>query len=343
MRSAALSLLLLAIASSASAQDFSAQRLHLAPDATSGFFVVQRGRTAGAGAANVSLAFDYANDPLVLESTAGIEPGYSPVSGKLLTDQSTLHAMFALGPTSWLELGAEVALIVAQQGERLAGLPDPNAIDGSAGLGPIRLVPRAMLINTAKPDTDYPIALSVGIDATLPTGSGERLQGGQTELAPIASVELGTPDALVLAGNFGYAFRPDERELLGVRADSEILWGVGVSMPIVSVLRASAEVTQNLATEALFSTLLNMSGFLAAAGVGIGLDDDALTPDYRLLVRIGFEASRSSSVVWRDTDDDAVPDWQDECPTEKEDHDGFSDDDGCPDTVREYIESMPVR
>lgn len=325
----------------ADVRGFSAQRLRPAADATGGFLVTQRGRTIGADALNASLAFQYARNPLVLSSTEGVEPGYGAANGKLVTSQSALHLLLAVGPTAWLELGVDFPFIVQQAGEPLAGLPDPNEIDGAAGLGDIRLVPRAMVIDTRTPATDYPVAVSVGVDATLPTGSPTRFQGGQAELLPLAALEVDSPEDVRLAGHIGYAYRPRQRAVLGVQADSAVAWSAGISVPAGKYLRLSAEVAENLSTEALFGATVTHGPLVATAVVGVGLTDDALTPDHRLLLRVGYVVSRSASLVWRDKDGDTVPDWQDECPGRKEDLDGFKDSDGCPDSVRDYIESMP--
>ncbi|MDI1479957.1 tetratricopeptide repeat protein [Polyangium sp. y55x31] len=39
----------------------------------------------------------------------------------------------------------------------------------------------------------------------------------------------------------------------------------------------------------------------------------------------------SEDTAWRDADHDRIPDDRDLCPSEPEDQDGFTDDDGCPD------------
>lgn len=323
------------------AAPFSAQRLRPVPDSATGFVATQRGRTVGAEALNAGVAFNYARNPLVLESTSGIDPGYTPVSGKLLTSQSTLHLLMVAGPTQWLELGFDLPIVVQQAGDALAGLPDPNPVSGKAGLGGIRLVPRAMVLDTRSPANDYPIAISVGLDTTLPTGAGTRYQGGQAELLPLLAMEIATPDDLRLAANAGYGFRPSERELLGVTADSAPAWAIGLSAPAGKYLRVSGEVARNLSTEAHLGATFGYEQLRVSGSVGIGLRGDALTPDHRIFVRVAYLVAESASLVWRDKDGDSVPDWKDECPTQKEDLDGFSDTDGCPDTVRDYIESMP--
>ncbi|MFH2007308.1 MAG: OmpA family protein [bacterium] len=59
----------------------------------------------------------------------------------------------------------------------------------------------------------------------------------------------------------------------------------------------------------------------ATAGVLAGIG----TPDFRVFFGLRWSPS------FKDSDGDGVPDERDKCPDQKEDKDGFEDDDGCPD------------
>jgi OOP family OmpA-OmpF porin len=43
------------------------------------------------------------------------------------------------------------------------------------------------------------------------------------------------------------------------------------------------------------------------------------------------------------TDDDGIPDAEDECPSDAETRNGYEDDDGCPDEIRDDHSMMSVR
>jgi hypothetical protein len=60
-------------------------------------------------------------------------------------------------------------------------------------------------------------------------------------------------------------------------------------------------------------------------GAGFGLNQGIGSPVVRAYVGLGWAPD------FRDRDHDGVPDAYDRCPDEPEDHDGFQDDDGCPD------------
>jgi outer membrane protein OmpA-like peptidoglycan-associated protein len=74
-------------------------------------------------------------------------------------------------------------------------------------------------------------------------------------------------------------------------------------------------------------------GFYLYAGLGRSLEADAARgDDVRVLVGMAWRpggASRTGRSA--DADGDGVPDDRDQCPREPEDHDGWQDDDGCPD------------
>ena len=61
------------------------------------------------------------------------------------------------------------------------------------------------------------------------------------------------------------------------------------------------------------------------AGAGRGLGNGIGAPDLRLFAGLAFNPD------FRDRDHDGIYDINDKCPDQPEDHDGFQDEDGCPD------------
>jgi outer membrane protein OmpA-like peptidoglycan-associated protein len=69
--------------------------------------------------------------------------------------------------------------------------------------------------------------------------------------------------------------------------------------------------------------------WVVRGGVGGGVSPGIGSPDFRLLVGVGYEPREPAPPV--DTDGDGLFDPQDGCPTVPEDADSFEDTDGCPD------------
>jgi outer membrane protein OmpA-like peptidoglycan-associated protein len=75
-------------------------------------------------------------------------------------------------------------------------------------------------------------------------------------------------------------------------------------------------------------------GVQLSVGGGLNLFSSAARhDDYRAFLGLGWTVPSGHGPVSSglDADGDGVPDGQDQCPDAKEDHDGFQDDDGCPD------------
>lgn len=66
-------------------------------------------------------------------------------------------------------------------------------------------------------------------------------------------------------------------------------------------------------------------GFQITLGAGVGIIKAVGSPLYRVIAGVRWAPDFS------DADDDGVYDADDQCPTQKEDKDGFEDEDGCPD------------
>jgi hypothetical protein len=77
-------------------------------------------------------------------------------------------------------------------------------------------------------------------------------------------------------------------------------------------------------------------GISAASRIALASDDPSTTryrPPHELFPdwQLAFALTWSQDGPSVDRDEDGVPDWKDRCPNEREDRDGWADDDGCPD------------
>ena len=159
----------------ARADGFDAQRLHIAPDRATGFIAVRSARTAGKRAYNVSLWVETLADPLVLTDTNGKQ------FASVVDNRLDLHFLFAYGFTDWLELGLDVPVTLAQTGDEVSGADFPGD-DAKAALGPVRLVPRAELVQQRDDDTGFGLGLYV--DLSLPSGEQKDFRSDGLKVEP---------------------------------------------------------------------------------------------------------------------------------------------------------------
>jgi OOP family OmpA-OmpF porin len=136
-----------------------------------------------------------------------------------------------------------------------------------------------------------------------------------------------------LAGNAGGQFRP-KRVLLATPMGSEFYYGVAAGLDVTSLLsvmtelagstRFSKQLDQN-PLEWRLAGRLTQGDFVFQLGGGAGLISGIGVPNFRVIGGASFQPAGL------DADGDGVPDQQDACPSAAEDHDGYLDDDGCPD------------
>jgi len=122
--------------------------------------------------------------------------------------------------------------------------------------------------------------------------------------------------------------------LLSTEVGPEFTYGVGASYDATTLLRLIGEVTgathmtaqlDENPIESRVAAELTVKDFALLFGGGVGLLSGVGVPNFRLLAGVGYRPAGL------DSDGDGVRDQVDACPSEMEDHDGFEDDDGCPD------------
>ncbi|WP_224365071.1 OmpA family protein [Hyalangium versicolor] len=271
--------------------------------------------------------------------------------GDLIPYRLDAHALFAYQLHPRVELAADLPFTVYQGDhfqllrDALAAQDFPGAASVShVGLGDLRLIPRFHLLDPSV----YPVGLALVGEVRLPTGDGYSFLGERRVLfAPRLAVERSFGPVRLL-GNVGWRFRR-HAQYLNLYVDDEFTLGAGavVDLPDVGRLtnfQALAEMhlstpssapfnfsqADSLKTpwEALVGARARISGpwgLTLNLGRGIGLHGGYGREAFRVMVALTYEESIF------DADGDGVPDSRDKCPTEKEDRDGFQDDDGCPD------------
>jgi len=212
------------------------------------------------------------------------------------------------------------------------------AVDGNeTGLGDVALDAKL----TALDPGDVPVGLAVQGRLELPTATVTAPLGDPNvgwELAAVADADLG--DRVLLAANIGLQGGPSTalenvtvNDYFVARAGPHVLLDpdndIGTSLEFSA--RSALPADGGGAGTALEWLLgghgrIAQSNAVIRAGAGTGITGGMGTPDYRLVIGVGWEPP-----VVRDRDGDGIVDKDDACPTEPEDLDGFEDLEGCPD------------
>ncbi|MBZ4419470.1 Ig-like domain-containing protein [Myxococcus sp. RHSTA-1-4] len=287
---------------------------------------------------NVGLSLNYADKPLNF-----LDPREDRFITALVRSQVGLDLMGAVGLFDRFEVG--VLLPVTLQDSEPAPQVDPSFSQGvgSGGIGDLRVVPKARLVD----GEDFDLALAVPV--VLPTGGEADFLGGSGfGVQPRLVAEYG--QKLRLAANLGVDFR-SKQQLRNLHTGNSLAFGLGAEMPFTVgelPLAAAATLVGGLGFEEqdseerpleLLAALKyrSVSGFSAHLGAGPGLTRGYGTPGFRVLGGLSYspepsrEPKKAPPPAPVDSDGDGLVDGQDACSTEPEDKDGFEDADGCPD------------
>ncbi len=189
-------------------------------------------------------------------------------------------------------------------------------------------------------------AFSIGpaVEIAIPSGSAARLSGGGGVGGALMAAAGGTAGPVRWGAELGGGLRAaGSYERLTFTHEPELRAGGGARVTVAGPFSVGGEVIARVGFGAENAVALATSGAegLLTAGLafervdvglagGVGLIDGVGTPDARVVLSV---RSRLISAGPRAEDDDAdgVADARDACPGEREDDDGFQDDDGCPD------------
>jgi OOP family OmpA-OmpF porin len=332
---------------------FELERLRLNPSGM-GSWVLGTGELLPAGGYRLALVGHYENKPLVLfEDNAQV--------GVLVRHRATALLSAAVGLWDRVELGAQVPLLLLQQGDDLTarGVGPPQ---GGVAPGTPLLTVRLRLLAEHQED---PMDLAVGVNAGPGLGSAAALA---RELHATPSVMVGRRfGVLRTALDVGLTLRP--RTIL--TPDENIQDEVGHALRLGAVLASTAgglggEVAaigsvplqrEGYSLELLGGVRLPLGEKLEAYGLaGLGLGSAPGTPRFRLLLGMSFgkvsrpavpeDSPAPQELTVPDRDRDGVLDDMDACPDEAgpashrgcplrdSDEDGLVDEkDRCPNTA----------
>jgi hypothetical protein len=182
---------------------------------------------------------------------------------------------------------------------------------------------------------DQAFVFGVSAGATFPTGGSANFLGEKTVTGRgRALLEYQSSDrfrALVMLG----ALLREKSNVFNAMVGNQMLYGAAVDYRVLPDMSVLAELTGRVgslsyvdANPAEFDLAMRayLPGmFSLLMGAGVGLDHGIGSPMFRGFVGLGWAPD------FRDRDHDGILDAVDRCPDEPEDHDGFQDDDGCPD------------
>ena len=300
----------------------------------------------------VGLAFHLGGAPLTTCSRRLNGDGcLEGTSGDIVSSRFTSHLVGAFG---FGRFDARVSMpVVLNQGSDFDPAPGSDALAG-AGVGDPLFGARVLIAQIKD------ISLAGDIGFTIPLTNASNFIGNSSVVVHPRILADWRRGRLSAVAAVGYRWRVDDTQVanlyigdeftwsaggevqitpkklsagltifgaLGVQEDPNPMFGVGASpsgeeRPVEALVNGRYWVTPKIAVE---------------TAVGTGLTSGYGSADYRLLAGVRYVDRREDDpepvVVERakDTDGDGIFDDKDKCPNEKEDMDGFEDEDGCPD------------
>ncbi len=332
---AASALLLSLVAAEAHAEGLDGQRFVPAAGAAGGFHVerplVPKHLGWGLGA-----FLSYGHRPVVVLDRATDRIVATPLQNALALD-----AVGSIGLFNFMELAAHIPIRPLWKGDDITA--SGERLNAGAGLGDIRLIPKFGFLDRGTESFHW--SLGAMLPVSLPTGSGTHLRGADAvTLEPRLLLGIGGNKwDWIFSG--GYAARTANNNLMG---KSEITFGTAFTLGVHKKVDLQAEIygahlpdatTRGSKTplESLLGVIIKPNQELEIyLGAGPGITSGIGTPDFRLVggIRFGHKVPRSDR--FGDDDHDGVKNGDDQCPDQKEDDDGYQDEDGCPDPDNDH-------
>lgn len=314
-------------------QGFRLERWASPPTARDGFAVTRPG-VLPHGVWSAQIISSYAYRPLVLRN---------PREHAVVAHRLSAELTGAVGLFDRLQVYGRLPFTVLSVGEDVLYRQTYFAAPTGAALSDMAFGATGSLFSA------HGLSFGARAELMLPTGNRSQL-AGDSAIAPRAHAlaEYAHRDFSV-AVTGGGAYRPTRSYALS-RIGSELEWGLLLRfLPLAHtevLLEAfgtralhgrslpSASDTLDLLLGARRSADTGVVRLRAGASIGAGVSRSAGEPTLRAMLQVGVEPRPKRPAATRkvtDSDQDGVDDEHDECPSSQEDHDGFEDEDGCPD------------
>lgn len=343
--SSALALAIVALAPTAHAQnisgEFAVQRFDPAPGAHN-FFTTRGARTDGKMVWSVGMFANYSYRPFEVGSCTDVRAGGTcadaPPStlrtARVIENEITGDLLASLTPIPRLQLSLKVPVSwVKGQGVDQRGINSATGIN-TVGLGDAQLEAKARVYGQASD----PFVLGLGGFVTGPLGHATAKDKYVGDTLPSAGLRLiidGEKGPFAIGANLLGVFR-DKAVIGSSTFGSEARYSVAAGYKVGPVFRLVADAfgTTRFTSVAGENTMEIDGGFqilpldspvTISLGAGTAVVNGVGAPKFRGFLGVIYAVEK------RDKDDDGIGDGQDQCPTEKEDRDGYEDGDGCPD------------
>ena len=297
-----------------------------------------------------TLGIHYENNPLVYyRDTTRV--------GALVAHRAQLHLGLGFGITSWLQLAAELPMVIAQTGDDLTQSAGTVSPDGF-GLGSTRLAMRLGILSQGfgglKSDAPLDLALQVGLSLPFGVGNALNIESGWNFVPQLSAG--GNLGAVRLGGEFSVLIRSATVLTSNTARDT-----VGSQLGLRLLVSSTGDGAR---FEGSFHSLIPIAGeappgFEVLGGVrvpigplelfalgGPGFGSLPGTPTFRVFAGIGLkpQAERceagtphtAADCPELDDDRDGIRNRLDTCPLEPEDKDQFEDEDGCIDPDNDH-------
>ncbi len=347
----ALALAVLCAAPEAHAQtavsgDFAVQRFDPAAGAHN-YFTTRGARTDGKMVWSVGLIANYSYRPFEVKSCtvsqadqdAGLNCSSAVARGtrttRVIENEITGDLAGTLTPIPRLQLALKVPVswVKGQGIDPNTGANTKTGIS-TLGLGDAQLEAKFRVHGEV---TD-PFVLGVAGFVTGPLGHATAKDKYIGDTLPSAGLRLiidGEKGPLSVGANIAGVFR-DKGNVGNTTVGSEARYSVAAGYSIGPVFRVIADGfgTTRFNSVAGENTLEIDGGFQVhplsspvtiSLGAGTGIIEGVGVPKFRGFLGVLYAVEK------RDRDDDGIDDALDQCPTDKEDRDGYEDSDGCPD------------
>jgi hypothetical protein len=284
----------------------------------------------------LGLMLSYARNPLAVFDVDGDDNRGDRLTG-VVENLLRLELYSYLGLFEALSLGLSMPLGPYTSGQEVDFEGNPVA-DGEFGAftwGDLALHVKARFFGKERG-----FALGAHLAITAPVGRYAEMYVGEKSVTfrPRLLLEYRHPVTSV-AANLGGIFRAKEIAFFGgaIRVGQQLTYGLAASVtPARKIpLRLMLELYGRTDfTSGADRNPLEVGGAVAYGlpkgvhlllGAAAGLVSGIGTPDFRVYLGLRWAPD------WKDSDGDGIIDTQDKCPKQKEDRDGFQDEDGCPD------------
>ncbi|MGE5181823.1 MAG: thrombospondin type 3 repeat-containing protein [Acidobacteriota bacterium] len=326
------------------------------------FFTVDNAEVAREKTLALDFLVTFLTSPFTVYNSSGSNnPSIIGTRDEVVQNMTVGQLTGAYGVTDKIQIGANLPFVFRTSGQ---GLTDPNlgmGVDGGlavTGLGDLLVEGKMRLYQQDE------LALAGIAGLTLPTGfgsDGSKFIGDPYPTLHLRGAINWASGKVAVGGTLGFIFR-DPQHFYGTTIGQQLTFGAGGAYALTDRFSAVGELygrlglqdasENNSPVEAVGGVRIGVADAVAVTiGGGGGLDHAIGAPELRVFGSVSFAPGMYKPIkaeaacpegtapdgisgcadATGDRDHDGIPDKEDKCPDQPEDHDGFEDDDGCPD------------